>query len=118
MKKEVAKAWVKDLRKCHNQAKGVLANGKGYCCLGRLCLVLGAKFKKDKNTTSWVNKYHPVLKGINLSETLVLPREIQKMAGMKTSTGQFKNDELSAMNDDGKTFAEIADVIEQNWKDL
>jgi hypothetical protein len=118
MKKKVAEAWVKDLRKSPHQTDGTLKDERGYCCLGRLCLILGAKFKKDEN-----GKYYPYLNGELLRENTVLPEEIRLLAGMKTNDGhQDSNCEapsLTKLNDDeGLGFSKIADFIEKNWRKL
>jgi hypothetical protein len=40
--------------------------------------------------------------------------------GMKTTVGKFGSNgkTLTVMNDNGKSFEEIADLIENNWKKL
>lgn len=48
MDKKIKTAWVKALRSGkYKQANSVLYNGKGYCCLGVLCRVVGAKVTND-----------------------------------------------------------------------
>jgi len=111
MKKEIADRWVKALRSGrYKQARGHLAGPDGFCCLGVLCTVLRAKV--DKTREQWV--FEDVA-------TAVLPRKVQKKAGMKTLTGAVSSIyiELSQENDlKGSSFKQIAEIIEQNWEQL
>ncbi len=107
MKKEVAEAWVADLRTNPPQCRGKLFNGLGYCCLGRLEVVLGAEFNFDDGLgSSSFNDYY------------LLGDKALELSGMNSGNGKYDNTALSTLNDHGKTFAEIADVIEQNWEKL
>lgn len=111
MKREIAEAWVKDLRTNPPQTTHKLHDEHGYCCLGRLCIVLGATFKGNSGC--------PTLNGETLNEYEVLPKVIMRLAGMETQSGiTFDGMELSVINDSGYNFAEIADLIEENWKKL
>ncbi len=117
MKKEIAEKWVADLRTHTRQTKNKLYDGKGgHCCLGRLCRVLGATFSRNGTINSW----YPVLKGKVLVSDSILPDEILALVGMKFSDGYMmeKGECLSQLNDSGKSFSEIADIIEKNWKHL
>ena len=81
--------------------------------------MLGATFARDslddEDTTEYLH-----LNGNILLNNELLPKEIQTMAGMQSPNGEFSDDysSLVDMNDDGRTFAEIADVIEQTWQKL
>lgn len=69
-----------------------------FCCLGVLCDVIGV---------AWVFKdYSYSAEG----RTDYLPFRIEKKAGLT----EEEQDALAQMNDDGATFAEIADYIEKN----
>ncbi len=116
MKKEIAEKWVADLRTNPPQAKKRLYDGKGYCCLGRLCLLLGLEFRRQGEC----NKYLPYRDENIVGGGAVLPEEIQDLAGMHSDNGahRYRFDTLSSMNDSGKSFAEIANIIEQEWKNL
>jgi hypothetical protein len=119
MKKEIADKWVADLRTNPPQCKKVLYNGKGYCCLGRLCVVLGIDFKKQGESGS----YLPDISNDSTVCEGVLPISIMNKAGMAMRNGQLqegkgKHGALSAMNDRGDNFAEIADIIEKEWEYL
>lgn len=99
MKREVAEAWIKDLRSGPKQGQNFLGDETtGHCCLGRLCVVLGVEFDP---------------KGIHL------PPKAREAAEMKSGTGWYGHENhLTNDNDSGLTFAEIADIIEAHWEEL
>jgi hypothetical protein len=106
MKHEIADKWIADLRAGPPQAKGALFDGKGHCCLGRLCVLYGLKPKPIDGNGQY---------GF-LGEKGSLPAEVIEWAGMNSNDGSFVNDEgelsdLASINDSGKSFAEIADII-------
>ena len=121
MKREVAEKWVADLRTPGlKQARQVLFDGKGYCCLGRLCVVQGREFEEIV-TRDYVMK--------RTKECSSLPPIIRRETGVDHPEGCPRDDgtikvggveysSLASANDDGRTFAEIADAIEQNWERL
>jgi hypothetical protein len=114
MNREIAKLWSADLRDPANkQISGILFNGTGYCPLGRLCVLLGEKFV-------WSGKRY-VVKGTESFE--VLPLSVMDKAGMRTPSGAFPVSEnkfakLSAANDGGLTFPQIADLVDHFAEDL
>lgn len=118
MKKEIAEAWIKDLRTNPPQADGALCDGKGHCCLGRLAVVLGCKFKFDEGEDGYV----PVLKGRILKASSVLPWKLRQLSGLKTDNGALNDGDvdfvLAEMNDKGVPFRKIADLIEKHWEAL
>lgn len=124
MKKEIADLWIADLRANPPQAMAVLYNGHGLCCLGRLCVVLGYEF----NAEDRIRYTDPERPGVYRYEGEVLPPPVKAAAGMNSVTGQFEEynkdgsyllgRELTDLNDAGRTFAEIADIIERYWEQL
>ena len=107
MKTEIADKWIAALLSGeYKQTTGKLYDGKGYCCLGVLCKVLGKEFV-DEGTLSWTIG----------SERLrsILPRDVVEDAGMYSSYGCYnsRNSSLTKDNDDGKTFEEIAGIIDE-----
>lgn len=118
MQEELAKKWIQDLRTTDAvQSQGRLYDGEGYCCLGRLCIVLGKKF------------FLPGEEPCSLSYRVegeefdtLLPKSIMVEAGMQSSSGEYISNglvcQLSADNDTGKSFAAIASIIEEHWKEL
>ncbi len=113
MNQEAKALWLANLRDpSAKQIKGQLgdANG-GRCCLGVLCDIavnqgIVSLPRRDSNGLLWYE------------ETKVsLPVVVQDWAGVR-SHGQGRMGRqlpLAELNDDGKTFAEIADVIEEEF---
>ena len=75
---------------------------KGYCCLGVLCVVQGAKFDKEG---------HPFVGKVRGDSTARLDYG-PFTAGLSFSGMQ----EMINMNDDGKTFKQIAAWVRKNIK--
>jgi hypothetical protein len=120
MKKEVKDRWVEALRSGkYSQTKGVLRDGKGFCCLGVLCDIA-----KDELGINWrFNGRSYDMK----SYSLVLPTIVTEWAGLRDDQGMvFPNNNDTEeplfnppkLNDNGASFAEIADMIEQNWEKM
>lgn len=114
MKKAIAKKWVAALRSGkYKQGIGRLEYAKKQCCLGVLC---------NLALVEGVCVYLPSYCSIPASfdgEEILLPDSVRRWAGMKTHTGQLDNQEsLMALNDTGRTFKEIGDIIEKNYKKL
>lgn len=124
MKKEIADAWVKELRSGnYKQATGVLKScGDGFCCLGVLSDMYVKTFPE---IATWDDGDFTIL-GTDQYENLNLPEAVMKWSGVRNYAGRVGNlidDEgyeviLANLNDDGSTFDEIADVIEEHWEKL
>lgn len=124
MKKEIAAAWVKELRSGkYNQGREQLVSANDqFCCLGVLCNMAAKKgvgeWEMGKKVKLWFYKAGKT------SSNSFLPAEVIKWAGMSHADGDgsWKTENgyhcLSDMNDSGKKFSEIADVIERNWEFL
>lgn len=143
MKKEVAKKWVKALRSGkYKQGKGYLKkfnskNKPRHCCLGVLCELYNDTMKKNhKKTleTRSITKYDS-LDGDQEVFTFdgfdtLLPIEVRRWAGIKNDMGTFTYTEkdtygtfkitesLADLNDTGKKFSTIADIIEKNIENI
>lgn len=121
MKYNIALKWAEDLRKNYKKkATGELkeADREKYCCLGRLCLVLGHEFDGDGYVLSKNGRRY---KDDNGFQNSVLPRAIMREAGMKTRTGRIPSIdvELTDLNDtDRKGFKYIATMVEKHWREL
>lgn len=134
MKKEVADLWIVALESGEyaqgigalHQIKEEMLNDKvypaGYCCLGVLCEIA------IKNGLDVVKIETDVYKEAYDKTCDFLPVKVKDWAGMNTVTGEFDcpNDdpddsdtaELTDLNDNGKTFKEIANIIRENWEKL
>ena len=136
------KKWVKALRSGKfKQGQGTLKqfNKQGqtqHCCLGVLCELYNETMKKNKKKTLPEKvcdndrdfSYGYCRFGGKKED---LPKEVKDWSGIKTSLGRFeitKTDEdgiedyevetLADLNDLGKKFKTIANIIEKNYEQL
>lgn len=114
MKQEIMKKWVDALRSgAYVQGVGELRSESNmFCCLGVLCN-LHAQEHPDFAATQIDSTY--------AGESEVTPKIVMNWSGLKSSTGDIDDTfytTLAELNDTGKTFAEIADIIEKNWEKL
>jgi hypothetical protein len=134
MRKEVMKKWIKALRSGKfKQGQGTLKqyNSKRqarHCCLGVLCELYNEEMKKNHkktlpekicdNDSSFQYGYTRFNGSVD-----GLPERVKDWSGIKTSFGKFYGKDtlpapLSDLNDDGRKFKTIADIIEKNWESL
>lgn len=114
--------WIAALRSGkYKQAQGVLKSDTGFCCLGVACDLAdpqtwrrmehydeetGQSFECDD---AWVT----AAGNDELPDKPDLPEEVFK--ALDEDRGDFRvMDKLAEMNDHGKTFAELADWIEEH----
>lgn len=118
MNKELRDKWVAALRSGeYPQTRGALRRVApyenrlaGYCCLGVLCDVI--------HPGGWGSEADPYSNALGFRHTLAdgmtsygfLPHSLRVELGISIDTEST----LTHLNDDGKTFAEIADFIENN----
>lgn len=102
---ENAKKWVAALRSGkYKQGKRQLRAGDAFCCLGVACDLF--------DPASWNGCSYRYLR-------LALPNEVRDWLGLiETDPYYGKTGRLSYDNDEGKTFAEIADIIEAHQYEL
>lgn len=106
MKPEIKKRWTEALRSEEfKQGKGRLKVEDEYCCLGVLC-----ELHRQETNGSW-NDTDGATYGGNV---LALPDFVCEWAGLEESNPKVKGLPLSAHNDRGKTFPQIADMIAQD----
>ena len=136
MKKTVATKWIKALRSGkYKQGRRLLrTTDDKFCCLGVLCDVMKIPCweypKINADDQSLVYHFGEKADSKKTYAGLLPPMAINK-AGMKSEDGTFCSEEerntfkkkygavtLVGMNDSGKTFEEIANVIEENWDKL
>lgn len=123
MKKEWADKWVAALRSGqYKQGKHKLLSltredGEAvpsFCCLGVLCDLV-----KDEPEikASWGSDAFIIN---NRREFLSLPFAVERHTGMNSDLGLIDEDTtLAILNDkEGKTFTELADIIEGHWETL
>lgn len=106
------KRWVDALRSdAYEQARRVLYNGRGYCCLGVACKLYGEEHGVEFGPPKGINFRHAFL-----GSEILLPPEVEEWLGLREGDGSFADGDdvksLAELNDTGSSFAEIADVIE------
>lgn len=125
------KLWVKDLRDNRDkQGEGYLQTNAGKnCCLGRCMILCGWTFKgRNPSYGHWVGPDGQIFAH---NSTTRLPKEVIEKMGfgpnydstaltnIEFMEGRIKSFEgLGEANDDGMSFKQIADWIEDNYKDL
>jgi len=135
MKKDIAKKWIKALRsKKYKQGqlylKQVNYNGQAkHCCLGVLCELYNDNMKKNHKktlSTKVCTKHSTNCVTFNRKEG-ELPAIVMKWAGINDSIGRFEIEDrrygidkycLADLNDTGKSFKTIANLIEKNMESL
>ena len=125
MNPKVKKLWIAALKSGkYSQTKLVLKDYKGYCCLGVLC-DLYAKTQKKKgfysNDDGVTFQFHDTSRAVPY-QTANLPKQVQKWSGVNSHLGYYKSNSkkdvsrsLSGGNDNGKTFKQIAKIIEAKF---
>ena len=122
MNKEIAKEWIEELRSGrHIQGKEILGRatpeGRELCCLGVLCVVAERHNLIDGPVIE--NGIEP--DGLLWDgEGYLLPKKVRDWAEIGDHSGAYRQGRgsLSYDNDSGKSFAEIADIIETHAEDL
>lgn len=118
MNPEIKASWVEALRsEEYKQGANALHRNGTFCCLGVLCdlavkagaakvfdldLDLGAKNTYYGSTVDDSNAY-------------LLPRVVQEWAGLNSDSPFAGDFELTVLNDNGVSFKDIADVIEEQF---
>jgi hypothetical protein len=111
MNQQVKEKWLSALRSGdYQQTKSCLHKGDRFCCLGVLCDLYG----KEHNV-----EWKLVDAGIYYEfqdKKAILPLSVRKWADI-VSTDPYINSRsstLGKLNDNGSTFIEIADLIEEH----
>lgn len=114
MKKEIKKLWVEALRSGeYNQGHSRLKNGNEYCCLGVLCDL----HRKSEQGDDWGAEQ--TFKDCYMGKEEFPPAEVLDWAGLSDEDPTITDDDkginmsLSSMNDRGRSFKYIADLIEE-----
>ena len=114
MKQEIANLWIDALesdkyKQCTNQ----LRKGNSFCCLG----VLTDLYLKKGNPGAWT-PFDIFMEDNDFGNTCrnFLPEDVIKWSGMKSNAGLVGSLslKLAELNDNGKSFKEIAKVIREN----
>lgn len=120
MRERVKKLWLDALRSGeYKQTTEALHKPTGFCCLGVLCDVYQkemTKQKKKKLETKVNQSYGYTSYGGN---DQVPPFRVMYWAGLNSQNPEINDPELgqfntlAQINDNGKSFEEIADLIEK-----
>jgi hypothetical protein len=107
--KDVAELWVKELRSGkYEQTKHALQKENAFCCLGVLCKIGEANDVKVRKRTN----------GRLYGGDLGSQKYITNWSGLSSPNGLFTGGLLAKLNDDNFNFNQLADVIEEKWKEL
>jgi hypothetical protein len=132
MRKIIAKKWVKALRSGkYKQGKGYLKqftskNEPRHCCLGVLCELYDQQMKKNHKKTLH-GEYMISIADVEFirfnKHDGGLPRAVREWADITNPLAEFEIDDarsecLADLNDNGKKFSTIADIIEKNVENL
>lgn len=108
MNPEVKAQWVAELRSGkYVQGKGALQSNGSFCCLGVLCSISPANAVLRDGYMCYDNQVN------------YLPQSVIDWAGLdgRNPTVRVSDDDvfpLAYLNDTGRTFDQIADIIEEN----
>lgn len=128
MKLSVKEQWLTALRSGnYAQGEAALNQGGKFCCLGVLCdiAVKNNVVPDDYVTTEHIDKWDEDGNMISVPRVsyfdadMFLPHRVAEWAGLGIDPevdvpngGQLERVNLATLNDGGKTFAELADLIE------
>jgi hypothetical protein len=116
---ELRKKWVSALRSGeYRQGRGALVDDLdgplSHCCLGVACDVMGIPLVRQAGGCL---QYVDPDDGIG--EWGWLTPSVMRRLGLRTSLGGISGDRtLAKLNDEGKSFSEIADIIESEPEGL
>ena len=116
MREDIAMEWADMLDSgIIKQGKNLLENEGKYCCLGVLCRIVEKRV--GLKVTEPIEKGRDVLFN---DECAYLPAEVIDYTKMHSDDGTIPSRDinLSLMNDNGKSFKQIAKIIRTNYKDL
>lgn len=119
MNEDVKALWVEALESGLTQIEGRLQDDGGFCCLGVLCdlAVKAGVIGEPKSWGSSNVRGFPSLAGTEqfYYEEALLPEEVVEWAGLTNRNPVVKSERgfmsLSALNDGGKPFITIAQLI-------
>ncbi len=113
MNKDIAKKWVEALRSGeYSQTRGILADDRGFCCLGVLC-ELYIEETKD-NIKDCITATHTKYDG----NDCLPPVKVLQWSGLQTALGTFKESEITKEDDPHTYLAGLNDVYEYNFNQI
>jgi hypothetical protein len=110
MKPEIKQRWRESLLSGEfKQGRARLKVGDEYCCLGVLC-----ELHRRETNGSWNASQGELNASTYAGNLLALPDVVKEWAGLVADNPTVEGIPLAAHNDGGKTFRQIADLIEQH----
>ncbi len=108
MNKRIKRLWVDALRSGeYVQGKHLLRDSADrFCCLGVLCNIHAQEHPKIAAAQNYPGRYMGYMGD--------LPRPVYEWAGLDRNDPKIADNYLSLLNDNGRTFPEIADLIEKH----
>ena len=115
MNSQIKERWVRALRSGqYEQTKGILHNNQGYCCLGVLCDLYAKEHDVEWQEPHEDNSFYTMNGcGSTLPDVVVEWADVEDTSPDVTFKGRVIS--LANLNDSGKTFDQIAQVIEENF---
>lgn len=117
MKQEIATKLVTALRSGeYKQSTSALHTADGYCCIGVLCALA-----HKENICKLEPYIHSQGYFMYDGDAALAPKSVRDWSGLKSANGNLPlmDTQLVNLNDhQKKSFAEIADIIEQHWEQL
>lgn len=108
---EARAEWAKALNSGEfKQSKDRLCSFTGYCCLGVACEIF-RRIEGDHLLPKTDCGLHCQYGVYGDRSTDWLPLIVKRWLGLFNNIGSFKDGSLMQMNDEGKSFAEIAKII-------
>jgi hypothetical protein len=115
---QLVREWIKALRSGkYKQTFGFLCVPKesgtypqGYCCLGVACEVYRKHYHLEVAERGYSQTYDGAASG--------LPLVVREAFGIRDTLGEYKSGALYLHNDAGKSFKQIAAIIERKPKGL
>ena len=112
------KQWTKALRSGkYTQTTHRLKSKASYCCLGVLCEIYGEEHDVQFSPSKYSDHTFTFL-----GETAGIPKEVMRWADIKTNNVSYRDHDseyqLTYENDSGRTFSQIADMIEEDYRKM
>lgn len=125
MKKKIAVKWAEALRsgKYKQGRRALKRKSKGgvvrHCCLGVLCELYQQEHKtKLKVKTEAGCEELPGEIFTFDGNDAGLPEKVMRWSGVRDDLGAIEGCSLSEENDDGRSFKQIAKIIEESWEEF
>lgn len=112
MKKEIMELWVKELKSGYWQQGKYFLEHSGFFCVYGVLANLAALYGVCSHSGQNLNGFD--------KKITVVPESVIQWAELKSPIGEIPGLKysLAEMNDNGKSFKDLAEVIEKHWSEL